>query len=466
MKKKYFNIKLFRVFLIMAFLTGLSKISFAQDDQIMYFLRMIPQSGNVNPAFIPDYKFYIGVPFLSSVHGGFNNSFTYNTFLQKKGDSLYLERDYILDNLKKKIITNFEISNEILSFGIRVKKNYFNFRLADIASGNAILSKDMLEFLFYGNGNEKYLGKTTNLDGPKINANFYHEFSLGYSRQITSKITAGVNLKYLSGIANTWTEKCDFNIYTNPDDYTITAGSHILFHTSLPDTDSFEDFSGNNFFEFYGNNGFAIDLGAKYKINKKFSASFSLKNLGFIKWNSNVKSYETEDPSKSYTYEGVDINDFFDDDELNWEKVQEILDSISDELGIVEVEKKYKAPLSSKLYLNLDYNLTVKDQFGLLGGINFVDDEVLAGFTLAYTRKFNRDLNLLFSYSLYPQNYMNLGLGFAANMGPVQFYLINEGFTSLLYYKDAKAWFIRFGFNLVFGKNNRKPLKDAEIENL
>lgn len=434
---------------------------FAQADRSMYFLPILPNARIVNPAIYPQYNFYIGIPFLSSVKTGIENTFNYDDIFQKRGDSLYLDREYLLSNLDDKNIVNLNFSEEVFSFGFKARKNYFHFRIADIINSNITITKDLLRFGLYGNGSDYYMGKTINLSGNAVNLTYYREFSLGFTRQINSKINAGINLKYLQGIANAYTKNLDVTIETDPNDFTITAKSNIVLHSSLPGNDG-NDIEPLDVFTNTGNSGFAIDFGGNYVINDKFTASASLLNLGSIKWEENLKTYKTENPSESFVFDGFDLNDFINEKEINQERITEILDSIQDEFGIIETEESYRSKTPSTMILNLDYNLTQKDRFGFIFGSQFLEKDVWPTVSLGYTRKFNRDINLMFSYSASAQNYFNLGVGFGANLGPVQFYLINENVTAPLAISKASYYVLRFGFTLVFGNNEAKDIPAVE----
>jgi hypothetical protein len=461
MKAKITNSTLTKLIVIILFLGIASPAVKAQADRSMYFLPILPNARIVNPAIYPKYNFYIGVPFLSSVKTGFENTFNYDDIFQKRGDSLYLDREYLLSNLDDKNIVNLNFSEEVLSFGFKARKNYFHFRIADIINSNVTITKDLLRFGLYGNGSDYYLGKTINLSGNAVNMTYYREFSLGFTRQINPKINAGINLKYLQGIANAYTKNLDVTIETDPNDFTITAKSNIVLHSSLPGNDG-NDIEPLDVFTNTGNSGFAIDFGGSYNINDKFTASASLLNLGSIKWEENLKSYKTENPSESFVFDGFDLNDFINDKEINQERITAILDSIQDELGLIEVKESYRSKTPSTMILNLDYNLTQKDRFGFIFGSQFLEKEVWPTVSLGYTRNFNRNLNLMLSYTASPQNYFNLGIGVAANAGPVQFYVINENFTAPFMLNKASFYVLRFGISLVFGKNTPAEIKVAE----
>ena len=433
---------------------------FAQADRSMYFLPILPNARVVNPAIYPQYKFYIGIPFLSSVKTGVENTFNYDDVFQKKGDSLYLDREYLLSNLDDKNVTNINLTEELITFGFKAKNNYFHFRIADIANSNVTITKELIRFGLYGNGSDYYQGKTINLGGNAINVTYYREYSFGFTRQIDEKINAGINLKFLQGIANVYTENLDFTLQTDPDDFTLTATSNIALHTSLPG-DNGNDIQPEEIFTNTGNSGFAFDLGGRYIINEKFTTSASLLNIGSITWKENLKSFKSEDPDNSLVYDGLDLDKFFVYNEFNQHNLTKALDSIKDELGIIETEESYRSKTPSTLILNLDYNLTPKDQFGFVFGSQFLEELVWPSVSLGYTRKFNRDINLMFSYSASRNNYFNLGIGFGANLGPVQFYLINENVTAPLAFTKASYYVLRFGFSLVFGNNDKKDVPEV-----
>jgi len=127
---------------------------------------------------------------------------------------------------------------ELFTIGIKAKKNYFHFRIADIFNANVSIGKELIKFMLYGNGSGQYLGKTATFDKNALNLTYYREYSLGYSRQVTDKLNLGVNLKYLQGIANIYTENLAVHLTTDPDDFTLSAQTDIKINTSIPWSES------------------------------------------------------------------------------------------------------------------------------------------------------------------------------------------------------------------------------------
>ena len=435
----------------------------AQFDRTLYFLPSVPQGRNINPGYIPNYKFYIGVPIISSVRGGFNNSFSYEDIILRDEDKLVINLEHILSNVDDNTNINIGLMTEYITFGFKTNKNYFHFRVADILESHIVINKELIRLLHYGNGSPEFLGQNVDIGGNLIDLNYYREYSLGYSRQINEKLSIGGSLKYIQGIANVSTPNTDIEIYTDSVDFAITVKSNIEMNMSVPGIDDSEITPGH-FLPNPNNKGFAFDIGGQYTINNDFEVFASVINIGSIKWTDNLKNFKTEDPNHEFSFEGFDISEYFENNEFDEDRIKTILDSIVDEFGIVETSEAYKTRLSPILNIGLNYNLTDKDEFGLLFRTQFSKNNNLITASLGYTRKFGENFNVMVSNSFFSDSYFNPGIGFAANIGPVQLYLINENITAPFMLNNSNVFIVRFGINLIFdGKRNKQSKKEAEI---
>jgi hypothetical protein len=439
-------------FVLIAFaVVVLSGTVFAQADRSLIFMDMVPQRNQVNPAFVPDYRLYVGIPFLSSVKAGFENTMRYDDVFIKKGDSLVLDRDHLLKRINNESRVNVNSGEEYLALGLKQGKNYFHFCIADVVQAQVKIKKEMLHFLLYGNGSSEYLGKNVNIGGSAINMSYYREYALGYARNVMPGFTAGVTLKYLQGIANLSSQKTNFTLLTDEDDFTIEATSDININMSVPGLES-GDISVGDFLPNNRNAGFAIGLGATYQIDPKIDVWASLLNLGSIGWKENLRNYRTLDPGKTVVFEGFDFNDYFVDKTLDSDRLNHVLDSIADEFGIVETAEAYRTRLPAMLNVGGSYGFTEHDLVNVLVRSQFFDGYSQTTFSLAYTRKFGNHAQLMVSNTIYKESVLNPGLGFAGNLGPVQLYLMAENFIAPLMLNRANVFIFRFGVNLVFGK--------------
>ncbi len=435
--------------------------AYSQNERSLYFMPDVPQGRFVNPALFPDHNLHISVPLLSSYRFGIENTFHYDDIFLKRNDSIYLDRDHLLNNLIDKNAINFDMMIEFIAFGFKIKDNYFSFRIADVANANATITKETLRFLMYGNGSEQFLGNTVKLGGNAVNFNYYREYALGFSRRINEDLTVGANVKYLQGIASVYTNDLRFNLTTDADDFTITMRSNLDFNLSVPGIE--EDVSATDFLPNSNNPGFALDFGAQYQVNEKISVSAGVVNIGSISWNNNVKNYRTLDPTKEVVYDGFDLNEYFDNNEFNNERINNVLDSIRYEFGIEEGSVKYSTPLPTWINLNGNYKVSESGTVGALLRNRFLKDQNWTTLSLAYTHSFSNKLNLMFSNTFAKKSYFTPGFGLSANLGPVQLYLVNENFTAPLLFNSAKLYSIRFGVNLIFREKVIMPVETETV---
>jgi len=434
----------------------------AQIDRSLNFLPSVPQGRNVNPAFIPEYRFYVGVPLLSSIKTGFENSINYEDVFLRKGDSLLLDRNHILSNIDDKSNINISLMEESVSFGFRADKNYFHFRIADIIETNIVINKELMRFFLFGNGSPEFLGQNVDIGGEVFNVNYYREYSLGYSREVNEKLNLGVNLKYLQGIANITFEKTDIELYTDPADFSMSMRSNVEINISAPGIDD-SDVEAGQFLPNTKNKGFAFDIGGQYKINEKITAFASLLNIGSIKWTENLKNFKTENPDMEFSYDGFDIGEYFENNEFDNNRVETILDSIVDELGIIETAQSYKSKLVPMLNMGAHYYLTENNEFSLLIRNKFLKNTNWTNASLAYTRKFGKNINLSFSNTFFKDSFFNPGVAFAANVGPLQLYLINENMIAPFMLDNSNIFVIRFGINLIFNEKGEQLIEGEEL---
>ncbi|MDD4175659.1 MAG: DUF5723 family protein [Bacteroidales bacterium] len=439
-------------FVLIAFaVVVLSGTVFAQADRSLIFMDLVPQRNQVNPAFVPDYQLYAGIPFLSSVKVGFENTIHYDDIFIKRGDSLVLDRDHILNSISDESRVNINSGEEYFAFGMRHGENYFHFRIADVGQSQVMIKKDMLRFLLYGNGSSEFLGKNVNIGGSAVNLSYYREYALGYARNVIPGLTAGVTLKYLQGIANFSSQRTNFSLHTSEEDFTITATSDVNINMSVPGIGS-DEVKAGDFLPNIRNSGFAIDLGATYQVDPKINVWASLLNLGSIGWKENLRNYQTTDPDKTVVFEGFDINDYFVDNSLDSEHLDDVLDSIADEFGIAEKAEKYRTRLPAKLNLGAGYAFTDDDLMNVLVRTQFFQGYSQTTFSVAYTRMLGKQAQIMISNTFYKSSVLNPGLGVAGNIGPVQLYLMAENFIAPLMLNRTNVFVFRFGVNLAFAK--------------
>lgn len=443
------------------FLIGLliNNTASAQQDLTMYNMEVVPQRMYANPAFIPSYsRINIGLPLLSSEYLNFSNSgFKYSDLIKHKGDSLSVDYNNMLSKLASNNYLCGAYQPDLLSFGFKIKKNYFSFNATEKVNFNFRYPKNFMEFIWKGNGG--LLGDQVNLNFG-LNFSHYREYAVGFAREINDKLTVGGKLKYLYGMENISTETFDVSLTTDPNYFAITGKSDIKIHTSGLDSNSTQNINFKDYAFKRKNKGMGIDLGGVYKYNDKFTFSASVIDLGFIRWKEAPTTYQSHDVNGKFTYQGLDLNQFVSNDSSS-NSIKIMTDSLAKIFKIDTVNANYTTRLSTQIYLGGNYNITEKSNAGILFYSQIFDKSIHPGLALSYNQRVGKWLDFSASYSIYNRSYNNIGLGVALNAGPVQLYIVSDNVLGAIFPQNTKNIHLHFGINLTFGRKSSDRDKDG-----
>lgn len=447
-----------KLILTSIFFISVSTSLLAQQDLTLHLIPIIPQSNYTNPALRPTAKLYIGMPALSSLYVGINHSgFVYRDAIQRRSDdSLVFDMDNVLDKVGKRNYLSANVMEELLAFGFVVKKHFFSFSLTEKAAVRFSYPRELLSLIWNGNG--QYVGETADLSGLGINAVHYREFAFGYAHDLNDKITVGGRFKYLKGLMNVSTASSSLTWGIHEQDFGYDINSDFVINCALPEQmyNSLDTNKSNDTLDFkFGdymfkskNSGIGIDLGATYKLNKKFTFGFSLLDFGYIKWKTNTRNFVSQ--VDNFVFDGVDVNDFFSSDTAAEDGIEQLLDSISDIFKFKKSFDSYTTPLTTKIYLTAMYSLTKNDIVGLLVRNDFYKG-LHPSVTASYNKRFFNMLSASVSYTVVNRSYVNLGFGMALNLGPFQMYVLTDNFYSMLAPTRTKNVNVHFGMNFIFG---------------
>ena len=427
----------------------------AQVDLTLYNMRSIHQSGYNNPAAIPLNKINIGLPGISSDYFYLSNSgFAYSDLITKRSDdSLVLDIDNAISKMGSKNFMSTAVSMDILSFGIRVKKNYFCLNITEKENFNFSYTKDFFDFLQHGN--TAFLGKTADFSGMGFNGTHYREYGISMTREINENLTVGGRIKYLYGMENISTDKSDLTLFTDARTYDLALESGVEVNTStLANSDEgYDNIKTSDYLFRQKNRGLGLDLGGHYKLNEQWNFSLSVVDLGFIKWKSNVKNYRSN--TTTYNFDGIDLNQFVGDTTDN---AQSVLDSLNDTFKPTETNDPYTTYLSTHIFAGANYVIRENTFAGILLRGQFFKGILIPSATLSINQQVGRHLSLALSYSAMNRSYNNIGFGVAANAGPVQLYVVSDNVLGAFKPVDVQTFNMHVGINLIIGR----PLKDRD----
>lgn len=439
----------------------------AQFYNTLYWMQGIPQSGYSNPGIQPLPGFYLGIPGASSLYFGLNHTGFAPMDLIKRNEAtqkLYIDDQSMLSKLKPLNFMSADYQHEILAFGFQSKKDYFSFNLTEKVGSRLAYSSDFMHLLV--NGNDYFMQQgidqgeevPAKLDGLAIDAIHYREFGFGYSRKWTDQFSAGLRAKVLQGLGSVDFERSDLSLTTQPNNYELLLRANLLVNSSLPfvlqpidslgsDTDfNFDDDKLVNYLTNTRNMGFAIDLGAEYKINDKFSVALSILDLGFINWKSDVENFAM---NGEFEFTGIDFNDFFNSDEDNDNSFDQVIDSIQGIFDIEETMSAYRTLMPAKLFVSATFSPTTMHRFAVLARGEYYAETLHPSFGVSYNFQPVSWFGSTLSYSVINRNYNNVGLGFHVNLGPLQLYTVVDNFLGAMRPHTVQTATVHFGLNIV-----------------
>ncbi len=434
----------------------------------LYWMQGIPQSSHANPAIQPLAGFYLGFP---SVYIGVKNSgFAVMDLLKiNENGNVYIDDAGMLSKFKNRNYLTGDINIGIFSFGFRAKsKNYFSFNINERIENRFGYSGDMLKLIIEGNDPFRLAGKTAEMGMISLDLSHFREFGLGYSRQMNNKLNLGIRAKALQGFFNVNFAKTDVGLFTDMDTYGLRFTTDLLVNKSLPvmflplddfssDSINFDDYSTSDYIRMLthtGNMGFAVDLGATYKITPKIILALSARDLGMIYWKTDVENLGIKG---NVDFNGVEIMDIWkSDDDDN--PTGNILDSIINLFDRKETFNTYRTTLSPKVFASAAIDLTRMHRFAILARGEFVASKMYPSLTVSYNFQPLNRFGTSLSWSVIHGNIYNLGFGMHLNLLPIQFYVVLDNFFPAMQPHTFQHFNLQFGVNLAAGFRKKKDL--------
>ena len=447
--------KLYKVYIVTFFIFIVSIFDVeAQSDLGLYGLRVVPQSNLSNPAFIPEGNTIIGIPFISSIsHTTYSSSFSFNDiFVTKDGsDSLYLNLNNLVSKSKENNFITEYIENDIIYIGHKIENSFLNLGIRNRVYSRAMYSNDLVTLLWNGNGD--YINEEFKLNNTFINHDHFLSYYLGYGLRIGDNITFGIRANLNQGLSSIQTSNNQLYINTAPHDhnvFSINSNTGFTINTSGISLDSPEnDKSVSEYIFNFRNIGFSVDFGADFKISERVKINFSVLDLGFINWKSNLTSYESSSDYIEFTGIYADINateDIF----------EAYADSITKLFDINEFEHKFKTHLPTRIFAGLEYySLDKSNRLSFVFSGTFLKNNFSPAFSVGYDKTVFKYLTFKVTYSYLKYAPLNLGGGLVVNIQPFQFYILTDNILSAFYWSGQKYINFRFGFNLIIPEQNR-----------
>ena len=458
---------------------------YGQDPMSLYFMETIPQLSRINPAMQPRANSFVA---LLSGSVSLMSDLAIDDILQKQGNNRYtfLEEQFDYNKFYNRLgnAWNIDANAEanLLGFGFRSGRGYFTFNLSIKADAQNALPSDIFRITETG------LTGKLDLAPLKHKSLVYKQISIGYSHEITDRLTLGVNLRPIFGLAALMTDIKRFDINTSLDNWefvlegdvyssvptvTVTDNPNNDFPDIKEDFKSLED-DYMKYAKSLSNPGFAADFGVVYKLTDRLILSAALNNLGFIKWKDDLNSMSADG---SFLFEGMEINDTDVDFDEYFDELEE---KFKTELDYKIGTKAFSNSLTPSLYVGASYQLTDAISAGFLSRSILQENGVRQNFNLSANVQpysfvsFNVNLNQNVRGGTYA------GMGLSLYLGALQIYVLTDyiplrysnyditinGYNERLKYLPtrAKEVTVMAGLNLVFGKKGfqNKPMLNRD----
>ena len=287
--------------IISALLAVVIGVSAAAQSRSGYFVDNYLYNFQLNPAFQPNTKFFLGLPGIGNLNVGVNCTLGVSDFLypvningQTRTTTFLnpmVSTSEFMSKIKDKNRIGLNTKLNILTFGFRGFGGFNTLSISAVANANAHMPK-----IFFQMAKEGITNTTYDIHNLGARVEGYGEIALGHSRNITKDLRVGATLKILVGAGNAELHLDRAELTLGKDAWEVvtegTLQSNIAgtsFKYDYNDVTKREYVNGFDFDKFsIGGFGAAIDLGAEYTFMNDFKFSAALLDFGFINWKNNL----------------------------------------------------------------------------------------------------------------------------------------------------------------------------------
>lgn len=314
--------KQLRKYILAAIVTASCGAASAQTFNSAYFTDDFKFRHTMNPAFANEQN-YLSLPALGNVsvsmHGNFglgdilfdNPNYGHGSDKQKTTFmNPYISANEALGGFSKgnNRLTG-DVNLTLLSAGFKGFKGYNTIELGIRSTVGAVLPYELFEFA-KNTGNQTY-----NIGDVSVNAMAYAELAFGHSHQINKNLRIGAKMKLLFGAARADVKLQNLKADLAQNDKWTVSGQGVanVSMKGFSYVESQEEYNdpGKGTYNKVddvdvdgaglGGFGMAFDLGAVYKIDKHWTVSAAVTDLGFINWTNNMQAANR---AKTFTFNG------------------------------------------------------------------------------------------------------------------------------------------------------------------
>ena len=471
-----------------------AKAQYDETNNLFYHTMRTPQSNMLNPAFYPtNNTFYFMLPGVDMQFGSpmaLSDVVRYDR--QQQLTVIDLNQMLTTLNVENKFRVGANVS--VFGFGLKVHNTFVNFSTRLMNNVSLGLPISTINALLQGNtdANDQPIAEVRLMDGDLLNAQSYLETSIGVGHKFKSLgLTVGAHAKLLYGVANVQTDNTRITLETKDgyDQMVARMYYEVQMATCVPLDTSTKEFNVNvkDLLTFSkANTGVSFDLGARWDYGP-FIFSFAINDLSAgIHWKNNVRAMMPENGQGVIEFTGMDLNNLIDHGQMNTDSLTNYLRERIEGMmpKAVDSAASYWFSIPTKINLGASFNfakmfragLLFHGQFdrGLLSKSNAVQFDL--GDNVTNTFRWNTTLScglnfknwvelIVASSAIYDGSSLDLfnpGAGLVFTPGTFfQVYVMTD-YISSMYLTDSKAFNLKVGLNLLFGKGGRRTILSVD----
>lgn len=433
---------------------ALSTAAMAQSNITQFNFERVGNFHQYNPAAYQPYRAVVGLPGLSALNITFHNpSFDFNTVLSPEFTANQ-SIEYVLESVKPGNRIFLEQSSDLMFIGFRTGKGYWSLGAQFRTFMNFEYPIEILRMVYYGPASDEINGQFS-MSGNQTQVTSYLNYHLGYQHELLDgKLRVGGRFKWLNGIGHASAPASQVDATLNSTEWNFRM--NIRANVAAPlDIENPSNFVLDPMDLLFGdNNGYAFDLGASYEVIDGLEISAAATDFGSITWRTNTRSYVS---NGEYTWDGQDYT-YGGEAGFN---ADSIIGDIVEALEFQSIQgEEFTTSLPSNITFNARYSITPKHGFAMTYQLNQWNSRQYNNFGVSYMGNWSKWFSFYASYALVEGDNTNLGVGFSANLGPIQLYMMTDDIL-LVTGENINMMNLRFGMNVaVF----RKDLRGYETE--
>ncbi|PID94807.1 MAG: cell envelope biogenesis protein OmpA [Bacteroidales bacterium] len=302
-----------------------------------------------------------------------------------------------------------------------------------------LVPQDMFRMLFYGSGKQgRFDFKDININGA-----IYGELALGYMRKLNNKITVGLKLKGLAGLAGIHSNIEKMSIDATRDIWELEAKGDVYLMLPMLKYNAQRDTFENQPFDLsmmipqgYGG---AVDLGITIEPIKHLTISAAVTDLGFIRWSNKENTIQSSLDGK-YKFEGVNFNIKGGEQALT-DTLNKLQDNIKEALAFNHkqgVSQPITQWLTAAANVGVEYGiLDNKISFAGLSNTRLYNQRVMQEYTLGVNFRPAEWFKLYLSHSLKDGRFKSVGAGVNIKLGAVNMFIVSDYIPGFINIQNA-----------------------------